>query len=82
MKQAITLPPKGVFRLTLTRKALGLARLRHSKPITDGIIVVRPDGRFDVFIKSAAANLLRQLSEPKENLSDTLVRILGEKSCG
>lgn len=69
-------PTKATFRLTVSKEAFNL--LVPTKIKTFGALK-RPDGKIDVLIKSATANLLRQLGEPKENLSDVVVRILTKK---
>lgn len=76
MKPAITPPPAGVYRLTLSREAIGLAVTRNAAPILGVAKAIRPDGKVDVAIKAATANLLKQLATPGENLSDTVIRIL------
>lgn len=70
------LPP--LFRLTLTAKAFALAKA-HSKPLSGVAVVPRKDGKVDVAITLATANTLFQMAEPKENLSDTVIRLLSKK---
>jgi hypothetical protein len=70
-------PPKPVplFRLTLSVEAFTLA-LAKSKPLAGKVAYSRPDGRWDVGISVSAADQLMQMAEPKENLSDTVIRLL------
>jgi hypothetical protein len=42
-------------------------------------LVLRGDGKWDVFVTTATADTLKQMAEPKENLSDTVVRLLTKK---
>lgn len=64
------------YRLTLSAKAYTLARKRECKPLM-GPWVERADGKYDVAVSLATANLLKQLAEPQgENLSDTVMRVL------
>ncbi len=41
-----------------------------------GVGISRPDGRYDVGISMGLLDQLQTASLPKENLSDTLVRIV------
>jgi hypothetical protein len=63
------------FRLTLTAQALSLAIQKNSK--WAGIAAnLRTDGKWDTLVPMSSMSLLKQLAEPNENLSDTVVRIL------
>jgi hypothetical protein len=73
----ITKIPAGFYRLTLSQKAMTAAVVRQSSPLIGCPTLRRPDGKFEVAIRPAVANLLKQLAEPGENLSDTVIRILG-----
>lgn len=75
MLNAKIIPPSGMYRLTLTAEAFALAVLK-SKPIAGVAAASRPDGKWDVIVSMATANQLRQQGEPKENLSDVVVRLL------
>ena len=73
------LPPlhNCILRLTLSATAYQLAIARNAKPIVGfAAATKRPDGKIDVPVRAHAMNLLRQLAEPGENLSDTLIRVL------
>lgn len=79
---SVALPLKGVYRLTLSREAVALAVARKARPILGVAKRVREDGGVDVAIRTSTANLLKQLAMPGENLSDTVIRILGGCSNG
>lgn len=72
MKQA-QLP---FYRLTLTNAAFNLfaAKCRAMK-----VAIRRNDGRIDVGIDFNLLDQLRTASLPKENLSDTIVRLMSPK---
>ena len=67
--------PTPLFRLTLSAEAFALA-LTKSKPLAGKVAYSRPDGKWDVGVTPATADQLHQMAEPKENLSDTVLRIL------
>jgi hypothetical protein len=77
MKTKPAKKPTPLFRLTLSAEAFVLA-ITKSKPLAGKAASARPDGKWDVFISVSAADQLMQMSEPKENLSDTVVRILSK----
>lgn len=73
MKQRPT-PP--LYRLTLSNAAFNLfaAKLRSMK-----VTYRRPDGRIDVGIDFNLLDQLQTSSLPRENLSDTIVRLMSPK---
>lgn len=84
MKPAITPPPQGAYRLTLSKEAITLAVARKARPILGVAKRLRTDGKVDVAVKMSTVNLLKQLAMPGENLSDTVIRVLkkGQSQCG
>lgn len=76
MPKPLTKP--GRYRLTLKPDALQAFSLLMStqKPPRVGIGVTRPDGRYDVAVSQGLFDQLQTAALPKENLSDTLVRIV------
>lgn len=76
MKQKQKPPP---YRLTLKDEAAVkafaqlMARMKVSRP-TVGIS--RPDGKYDVAISHSLLDQLQTSALPKENLSDTVLRIM------
>lgn len=77
MSSEYLLPKNGanLFRLTLSPQAFALALSKNS-PWAGFAANKRKDGKWDVCIRIASANLLKQIALPKENLSDTVVRHL------
>ena len=65
-----------MYRLTLAPEAFALA-LTRSKPVAGRMASLRPDGKWDVAVTAATADQLKQQAAPGENLSDTVMRILG-----
>lgn len=71
-------PP--LYRLTLTKEALAAAVLGHSKSLfRPTMAIIRPDGRIDVGITHGLLDQLQTAALPKENLSDTVLRIMAPK---
>jgi hypothetical protein len=66
------------YRLTLSHEAVTLA-IAAKSPIMGKCLVLRGDGKWDVFVTQATADTLKQMAETKENLSDTVVRLLTKK---
>jgi hypothetical protein len=70
-----TKPP--LYRLTLTMDAIQAAVRGPNKHLFKPTrSFLRPDGRLDVGISFALLDQLQTAALPKENLSDTLVRIV------
>jgi hypothetical protein len=76
MPKPLTKPP--LYRLTLKADAVQafLILMCNQKPARVGVGISRPDGRYDVGISMGLLDQLQTASLPKENLSDTLVRIV------
>lgn len=72
---------KGLYRLTLAPEAFALA-VQKSNAISGLCAFKRVDGKWDVGVTPATADLLKQEAEPGENLSNTVLRILKEKAHG
>lgn len=72
MKQKLT-PP--LYRLTLTAAAFGV--LAIYKPFKFKAAFERPDGKWNVAISMSLLDQLQTAALPKENLSDTVLRIAG-----
>lgn len=66
-----------MYRLTLTAEAFALALL-HSKPLAGRMAARRADNKWDVMITEITYGDLCKQAKPKENLSDTVVRLLKE----
>lgn len=63
-------------RLTLTQTALtGLSLICPVKPMSVRPVMIRADGKFDVGISHALYDQLQTAALPKENLSDTVIRL-------
>jgi hypothetical protein len=74
MKQK-TKPP--LYRLTLTIEALQAAlRSPNKRLFKPSLSQLRPDGRIDVGISFGLLDQLQTAAYPKENLSDTVLRIM------
>lgn len=71
-------PNLGMYRLTLAHEVVALA-IAAKSPIMGKCLVLRNDGKWDVFVTTATADTLKQMAESKENLSDTVVRLLTKK---
>jgi hypothetical protein len=72
-----------LYRLTLKSEAAVVAfcqLLANQKPPRLGVGVSRPDGKYDVGISMSLLDQLQTASLPKENLSDTLLRIMAKGS--
>jgi hypothetical protein len=73
------------YRLTLSAEAFALAIVR-SKPIAGALAPHRLDGKWDVMVSPATADLLNQQRLEGESRSDVVVRLLkaegGNKPCG
>lgn len=70
------------MRLTLQPNALQAfsEMMAAQKPPRMGVAVLRPDGKYDVPVSAALYDQLQTHARPKENLSDTLIRVAkGEK---
>lgn len=79
MPKPLTKPP--LYRLTLTAAALRAAVQSPNKRLfKPSRSYLRPDGRIDVGITFALLDQLQTASLPKENLSDTVVRIMSPKA--
>jgi hypothetical protein len=64
-----------ISRLTLSSEAFSLAVGKKSK--WAGFVAnLRTDGKWDVCVLNSTMSLLKQIADPGENLSDTIVRIL------
>ncbi len=72
MHRPKTYPP--LYRLTLSRKALQLLADAFSVKAASP----RDDGKWDVAISQSLRDQLQTASLPKENLSDTVERILSK----
>lgn len=64
----------GMYRLTLTAEAFALA-LQYAENFAGKAAFLRPDGKWDVAVTTAAMKTLQAYAAPKENFSDTVVRI-------
>jgi hypothetical protein len=67
-----------LYRLTLNSEAAvrAFARLlARQKPPRMGVGTSRPDGKYDVGISRSLLDQLQTHALPKENLSDTLLRV-------
>lgn len=63
-------------RLTLTQDALcGLSLIAPVRPMSVRPVMVRADGKFDVGVSHALYDQLQTASLPRENLSDTVIRL-------
>lgn len=63
-------------RLTLTQESLcGLSLIAPVRPMSVRPVMVRADGKFDVGISHALYDQLQTAALPKENLSDTVIRL-------
>ncbi len=71
------------YRLTLNGNAVhAFSRLMASqKPPRVGIGISRPDGKYDVGISHALLDQLQTHALPRENLSDTVLRVMSKESC-
>lgn len=77
MPKPTTKPP--LYRLTLTRAAFWAA-MERNKPLFQSFLVFeRRDDRLDVGITYALLDQLQTAALPKENLSDTLLRLYPTK---
>lgn len=65
-----------LYRLTLSPEAFTLAIAKKS-PIAGKFAAHRADGKWDVGVTLATADQLKQVANAGENLSDTVVRLLG-----
>lgn len=80
MKQKYAKPPNGdVFRLTLQPSAYATAVSKGSRWAGFSALK-RLDGRWDVFVPMSSINLLKQLANEGEDLSDAVLRILLKNS--
>jgi hypothetical protein len=71
-------PP--LYRLTLTMDAIQVAlRGPNKKLFKPTRSALRPDGRIDVGITFGLLDQLQTAALPKENLSDTVLRIMAPK---
>lgn len=74
-------PGPPLYRLTLSQHALVLLypHLRSVKRL--GIVgtITRPDGRVDVPISFGLLDQLKTAALPKEDLSDTVVRVIAKQ---
>lgn len=62
------------YRLTLNRESLlGLSLISPAK--TPRPVLPRADGKFDVSVSHALYDQLQTAALPKENLSDTVIRL-------
>lgn len=74
MSKPLTKP--GLYRLTLTAQAFAVATVKYTgKPFFKAAIE-RPDGKWDCAISMSLADQLQTAALPKENLSDTVIRIM------
>lgn len=73
MKPAV----KTMCRLTLAQPALVLA-MTKSSPLAGEMHLKRPDGKWDVGVSFGIFKNLQESALPKENLSDTVLRILSK----
>ena len=70
-------PP--LYRLTLTREAVQAAVMSKNKSLFRPTrAYIRPDGNIDVGITHGLLDQLQTAALPKENLSDTVLRIMGK----
>lgn len=72
---------KPMYRLTLKSNAVvAFSQLMcRQKPPRVGIGVSRPDGKYDVAITPSLMDQLQTAALPKENLSDTVLRIMSNQ---
>lgn len=80
MSRPKTKPP--LYKLTLKPDAVlafSMLMARQTPPRV-GVGISRPDGKCDVGISMALLDQLQTASLPKENLSDTLVRIIKQSA--
>ncbi len=68
-----------LYRLTLSPEAFALAITRKS-PAAGKCAFLRPDGKWDTMVTIACADLLKQVANEGENLSDTVIRTLTKES--
>lgn len=75
MAKPLTKPQN--MRLTLQPNALQayMDLMASQKPPRVAFAVGRPDGKYDVPVSVALYDQLQTHAKPKENLSDTLVRV-------
>lgn len=73
MPKQTTKPPR--YRLTVTHAALLAAQSRTPPLFKPTIAIRRPDGKVDVAISFNTLDQLQTAALPKENLSDTLLRL-------
>lgn len=75
MPRPLTKPQ--LYRLTLKADAVvAFSKLMcRQKPPRVGMGISRPDGRYDVGISIALLDQLQTHALPRENLSDTIVRV-------
>lgn len=63
-------------RLTLSQEALcGLSLICPVRPMSVRPVQIRHDGKFDVGVSHALYDQLQTASLPRENLSDTVIRL-------
>lgn len=68
--------PPVSFRLTLKRDAVIALAKAPKKPFIFMPMIARPDGGADVAVSISIADQLMTAARPRENLSDTVLRIL------
>lgn len=73
MPKPTTKPPR--YRLTVTHLALLAAMSRKPPLFKPTIALKRPDGKVDIGISYNTLDQLQTAALPKENLSDTLLRL-------
>jgi hypothetical protein len=79
MPKPLTKPP--LYRLTLTMDAVKAAVCGPNKKLfKPSRSALRLDGRIDVGISFGLLDQLQTAALPKENLSDTVLRIMAPKS--
>ena len=67
--------PVPMYRLTLSAEVFAMALL-HSKPMAGRMATRRPDNKWDVFVTEITFNDIRKAAKPKEDLSNTVQRLL------
>lgn len=72
-----------LYRLTLNPDAVQAFAIlmANQKPPRLGLAVHRTDGKYDVGISHAMLDQLQTHALPRENLSDTVVRVMSKESC-
>ena len=70
-------PPPAMYLLTLSDKAFQLFITTMTK--SGKFAILRPDGKWDVGISFNTLDQLKTAALPKENLSDTVVRLMSPK---